>query len=255
MDKTNNALVENISIRIISSLASYIHKRRTEFSQKEEDEVEIIEIGLEVDSDDVFKIFERILPFFPEEFHGFLINFFQLLDSIENIDNLSSVTPRMRSNQIDSEIEVKNIQPTSYDIAAKTTLLNHIYDIVDLITTDYEKSVALKIEEKDRISKSEFIHLIFLALFHDLGKAIPLMKKYSIGLDASHEKRSFTFCEMFIERYKNDEDIGKDLNKMLKNMKLLADCNVNKLGMKFHSYDKRARTVEANRIREKGLDL
>lgn len=38
MDKTNNALVENISIRIISSLASYIHKRRTEFSQKEDDD-------------------------------------------------------------------------------------------------------------------------------------------------------------------------------------------------------------------------
>lgn len=71
----------------------------------------------------------------------------------------------MRSNQICSEIEVKNIQPTSCDIAAKTTLLNHIYDIVDLVTTDYEKSEALKLEEKERISKSEFIHLIFLHFF------------------------------------------------------------------------------------------
>ena len=109
---------------------------------------------------------------------------------------------------------------------------------------DYEKSEANELEDKDKISKNEILHLIFLALFHDIRKIISLMDKYNIGLDFSHEKRSFTFLEMFIEKYKKNDDIKRDMEKLSKNMQKLSNSDSSgTLIKKFYAYNKRAQSI------------
>jgi len=139
---------------------------------------------------------------------------------------------------------LQNIKETSYEIAAKTLLLDHIYNIIELVVIDYEKSEANELEDKDKISKNEILHLIFLALFHDIRKIISLMDKYNIGLDFSHEKRSFTFLEMFIEKYKKNDDIKRDMEKLSKNMQKLSNSDSSgTLIKKFYAYNKRAQSI------------
>jgi len=95
MKSKNNALIENVTVRVVSSIISYIQSRRVEIGKQDiDDKVEIINVELEVESKNIFKMFERILPFVPNEYHEFFIDFFEVLDGVENIDIVSSVTPR-----------------------------------------------------------------------------------------------------------------------------------------------------------------
>jgi len=248
MAENNNALIEKMSIKILSAIVSVIQERRVMTKEHGNNDIEVVNVKLEVESDMIFKIFERIVPYVPKEYFDFFINFFLVLDSVKNIDKISSVTPR---NKYSNSSGIKNIKETSYDIAAKTTLLEHIANIVEMITVNYERTLSNELDEKERLSKNEFLHLIFLALFHDIGKIIPLMDKYGVGLDMGHEKRSLVFLKMFIETYKKDENLKKNMDSLEKNMQRLADYKTNTLLNKFHRYDENARLSEIKKLKTK----
>lgn len=248
----SRSIKQEMIIKTHSYMLSMIHKRRLE---KESNIVndsthEIINVEVKTDSEIIFRIFIKIYPYLKDGYIDFINKLISSLDSVKNIDNISSVTKKDEISLYQVELSSHNIAKSSFHKLSNITLLEHIEDICDCLIKDYTER---NINGKEKwFTHTEFQQLILLALVHDIGKITPLMDMYGIAFNnKNHEERSYIFFEMFLEGGNFNENITQQLKRLLENLKKISndkkDTNTIK---RFLEYDIKARVLELSRLQK-----
>lgn len=243
MIEPDRALKELILTKAYLAITNTIKDGREKYNreQKENKEYVVVERLLSVGSSKLFSIYETMFDDYGESLHEFFNDAFSRVDEVEGIEEVASVSGANKTDGKQSNI--------SYGNTAKTTLLDHIQNIVDLIKQDYEAVDEYGNKRYPELTKQEYLHLNMLAFFHDLGKIDALMKKFKVGFDYNHEWRSYFWVKRIytyftVKHDKYDKYTRDNVERLLKNLKYIAQSKHNKTIGRFLKYDEAARELE-----------
>lgn len=258
----SNNLKTEMLMKMYDDIFLLVMESREELTTREIDRsiYDVVSVEVELSSDGLFSIYEKIYKFFNEIHLEFINKLFSIIDSIPDIDLVSSVTNKHEISVYKTDFSEENFSETSYGKLSRITLLEHIEDIVDILMRKWELKESRKGVDNEWLSEAEMRQLLFLALFHDIGKSPELMKKYEINMsDKQHEERGHIFMEVMVENIVDDswnKDFQNEMKRLLKNLKKLAEGKIsgketNSTLKRFHLFDKEARMIELGRLTKK----
>lgn len=245
----NENIKRDMIVKMYDDIFSLVHDMKVE-KKELSGEHEIKTVDVDLNSDGLFSIYKKIYKFMNKSNIDLVDKLFKILDSVGELDSASSVTTTHEISVYKTVLKDEGVKESSFAKLSKITLLEHVEDIVDCLVSDYEKNIPGCDDYKEWFSIAELRHLLLLAIAHDLGKIVELMKMFEISLgDKKHEERSMIFMEMVFEGGKYDEVATKTIQRLNADLlRIVVGKNDTNSIIRFHGYDKQARIIELNRL-------